>query len=61
MKSYMEDFFFIRVVVCSVVKAFFSKYSEMQRVVGLGENSFGIVMGYVVDIIVVDLEKKNYD
>lgn len=61
MKSHMEDLFSIRVAVCSVAKASLSKHSEMQRAAGLGENSSGIVMGHVADIIVVDLEKKNYD
>jgi hypothetical protein len=51
----------IRMVVCSVAKAPLSQHRQMQCGTGLGKDSSGIVMGHIADIIVIDLEKKEYN
>ena len=59
----MEDVFpwraTVRVAVCPVPKAPLSQHSEVQCAAGLGENGSGIVVGYIADVTVVDLEEKN--
>lgn len=64
-KDHMEDLFPwrapIEVAVCPVPKAPLSQHGKLQRGAGLGEGGSGIVVRYIADVTVVDLEDKNYD
>lgn len=61
-KDHGEDLFprraTVRVAVCSVPEAPLSQHGELQGAAGLGEDGSGIVVGYIADVTVVDLEER---
>lgn len=64
-EDHVEDLFpwraAVGVAVCSVPKAPLSQHGELHRSAGLGEGGSGVVVRYVADVTVVDLEEKKYD